>query len=454
MKTHSYFGLFVLLLGLFSNSYLSAQDNTEKKVMVLKIRDEIDPRMERYVKLALENARAIQADLVLVDMNSYGGRVDNADEIASAILDFEKPIHAFINTNAASAGAWISIACDSIFMAEGGSIGAVTVVGGDGTAMPDKYQSYMRSRMRSTAAAKGRDPRIAEAMVDQNLSVPGISDSGKVITFTTDEALKYDYCDGKAESIEEVMTQLNISNYTVETYQLSSIEKIVRVFLNPYLSGILLLIILGGIYFELQTPGVGFPILAAAIASTLYFVPYYLTGLAANWELLLFIVGVLLLAAEFFVIPGFGVAGILGLFCTLGGLGLMTINNDGFDFNFVTTAEIYRTLFTVLIGFLGSIILFFVAVPRVLTSQRFKKISLQTSMSTQEGYHANTYTEDLLGKTGEAYTVLRPSGKVRIEGELYDASTPGGFVEKGDMIEVISQAGTSLKVRAVVESQV
>ncbi len=129
----------------------------QQKVFVMEIRDEIDPRMSRYVELALEAAREQQADYVVIDMDTYGGAVNDADDIRSRLLEFEKPVFTFINKNAASAGALISIATDSIYMQKGSSIGAATVVSGaDGSQAPDKYQSYMRSMMRSTAEAHGR----------------------------------------------------------------------------------------------------------------------------------------------------------------------------------------------------------------------------------------------------------------------------------------------------------
>ena len=288
-KLSTYIHTYLFTIGLIAGFSAFIADDTQAqekpKVMVLEIKDEIDPRMSRYVRLGIAEAKNSGADYIVIDMNTYGGRVDNADEIASAILDFDKPVYAFINNNAASAGAWISIACDSIYMVDGATIGAATVVTGDGQAAPDKYQSYMRGKMRATAAANGRDPKIAEAMVDQRIEIDGVIEAGKVLTFSTDEAIANDYCDAKLESIEAVLEANNIKSYKLVTYELSTIEKIIRVFLNPFLSGILLLIILGGIYFELQTPGVGFPILAAGIAATLYFIPYYLTGLAANWEL-------------------------------------------------------------------------------------------------------------------------------------------------------------------------
>lgn len=440
-------GVFIFLVPGLKN--LEAQD---VKVKVIEIRSEIDPRSARYVKLALAEAEEENVDYVIADINTYGGRVDNADEIATLMLEFNKPVYAFINNNAASAGAWISIACDSIYMVEGATIGAATVVVGDGQAAPDKYQSYMRGKMRSTASARGRDPKIAEAMVDPNLEIEGVIEYGKVITFSTNEAIQHGYCEARVNSIEDILARNNIKRYSLDTYELSYTEKIIQIFLNPFLSGILLLVIIGGIYFELQTPGMGFPIVASLIAATLYFIPYYLNGLAENWEVLLFGVGLLLLALEAFVIPGFGVAGIAGMVVSVGALMLMMVNNDGFDFQFVLPSELFQSFLTVLVGVAGGIALVLYAMPQIMSSKRFQQISLQYSQSRDEGYNSNTYTENLIGKLGTARTVLRPSGRIDIDGEIYDAYTQGSFVEKGAQVEVISQEGTSLKVRLVQEA--
>ncbi|MCX8490203.1 MAG: nodulation protein NfeD, partial [Cyclobacteriaceae bacterium] len=278
---------------------------TKSKVMMMEIKDEIDPRMLRYVKLALENAEKIKADYVVIDMDTYGGVLTDAKEIVDLIMDFKKPIWVYINSDAASAGALISIACDSIYMSSGATIGAATVVeGAGGQAAPDKYQAYMRGIMRSTAEKNGRDPRIAEGMVDERIVIDSIKQEGRVITFTTKEALKYGFCEAQVETIQEILQRNKVTNYELETFKLGTSEKIIALVINPFISGVLILIILGGIYFELQTPGVGFPIIASITALILYLVPYYLNGLAEYWEIIALFIGVLLLMAEVFVIPG------------------------------------------------------------------------------------------------------------------------------------------------------
>lgn len=421
----------------------------KQKVMLMEIKSEIDPRTNRYVELALKHAQNIQADVVIIEMDTYGGILTDAKEIVDKIMDFKKPVWVYINSDAASAGALISIACDSIYMSPGASIGAATVVSATGEKAPDKYQSYMRSIMRSTAAENGRDPRIAEGMVDERIVIEGIKKEGEIITFSTDEAIKYGFCEAKVDSIEDILKRNGIADYQLIKFELSGTEKIIAFFLNPFISGLLILIIIGGLWFELQTPGVGFPLAAAVTALILYLVPYYLNGLAANWEILALFSGIALILLELFVLPGFGIAGIAGITLTVGSLILIMINNDAFDFEFVPAAELMYAVAATLGGILGGIILLFAGGARLADSRVFKRIALTTSQETSEGFVVKPAPESLKGKRGIAYTVLRPAGKVMIDDKIYDAYTRGEYIEKGGTVEVLDDETTSLRVRKV-----
>lgn len=421
------------------------------RVMVMEIKSEIDPRMKRYVDLALHQAEDIKADIVLIEMDTYGGGLLEAKDIVERILAFQKPVWVFINTDAASAGAFISIACDSIYMAKGGSIGAATVVYENGEKAMDKYQSHMRSVMRSTAEANKRDPHIAEGMVDDDLEIEGIKKKGQIITFSTSEAIKHGYCEGEVASIEEILKKNNIQHYDLDRFELSSTDKAIDFFLNPAISGILILIIIAGIYFEMQAPGIGFPGLAAVVALVLYLVPYYLNGLAQNWEIISFFVGLLLIGLEVFVIPGFGVAGIAGIVVTIGSLVLIMVNNDAFDFGFVAMNDIIFALAAAMGGIFGGTVLLFVGGSQLSSTRFYKRVALTDTQDSTKGYTSNFVQDSMKGKRGIAQTVLRPSGKVMIDEKTYDAFTRGEYIEKGATIEVVAHETTSLKVKQVTE---
>jgi len=435
---------------LFASGTASANDTTFLKVYVFDIKEMIAPPVWRTTKNAIEQAKEKDADLILIHMNTYGGMLDAADSIRTIILDTDIPVYVFIDKNAASAGALISIACDSIYMAPGASIGAATVVNQQGEQMPDKYQSYMRSMMRATAEAKGRDPEIAQAMVDPRVYVPGISDSTQVLTFTVSEAIKFGFCEGEAEDIPEVLNSVGVEDYELIRHKLTATDKIIGWLIHPVVSGLLIMVIIGGIYFELQTPGIGFPIAASIIAALLYFAPLYLEGLANHWEILIFIVGLILIAVEIFAIPGFGVTGILGIILMVTGLTLSMVGNIGpgtFDYDF---SNLVRAFFIVVTAFVvaifGSIIL---------TKQLFNtqyaiggKLALSKTQQADEGYTSATNEyKNMIKKQGIARTILRPAGKVEIDGDLYDATAITGYIEQDEKIIVVGYQTSQLIVK-------
>lgn len=442
------------LLLLFVSLFAQGQQPDKKLVYQFDIRQEIGPPAWRNTQKALDEAEKMGADYVLIHMNTYGGLVDMADSIRTRLLNAKPTVLVFIDNNAASAGALIAIACDSIYMRKSASIGAATVVNQTGEVVPDKYQSYMRATMRATAESTGRDPKIAEAMVDPSVYIEGIIDSGKVLTFTSSEAQKHGFCNGEAENIAEVLQLAGVENYEIVKQELTGTDKAINWLINPAISGILVLIIIGGIYFELQTPGVGFPLAASVLAAILYFAPLYLEGLAANWEILLFFVGAILLLVEIFVIPGFGVAGISGIALILFSLVSSLLQNDGFDFD-VPQAEaglsVVQALATVLIPFaiLITFLLFFGQ--NLLQMAAFKRLALQSTQDAEAGYVVADQQHHLVGETGLALTDLRPAGKVQIAGRPYDAKATTGWIDKGTTVRIVAQERFELVVEPVVE---
>lgn len=435
---------FLFLLFLLLNAYQALA----QQVYVIRIRQEIDPQMSHFVELGLQAATRDSADYIILDMDTYGGALLDADKIRMALLKYPKPVYVYINKNAASAGALISIACDSIYMDAGSIIGAATVVDGEGKPAPDKYQSDMRAMMRTTAETNHRNPVFAENMVGKAVGADSLT-VGNVTTFTTSEAIKNGYCEAEIHSLEELYTYLHLDHAAITHFELSTTDQIVNFFMNPALRGLLLLLIIGGIYFELQTPGIGVALFAALVGIALYFIPSYLNGLAENWEILIFFIGAVLLILEITVIPGFGLAGLSGLVLIVSSLILVGLNNDSFDFTFVPESDIYITSATVLAAFTAGTVLAFAAGNRFMKSALFNKISLQDTFQSSDGFTSNVHTEVLTGKQGTSYSVLRPSGKILIDGNVYDAYTRGEYVEANKAVEVIEQVGSSLKVKEI-----
>ncbi len=407
------------------------------KFLRVELHDEIDRSAFKLVEKGLVQAVSENADYVILDLNTYGGAVDAADRIRSALIECEIPVAVFINNQAVSAGALISIACDSIYMKSGATIGAASVVNQSGDVMPDKYQSFMRSMMRSTAEVNGRDPEIAESMV--------MTDSAKVLSLTVSEAVAAGYCEGEVSSVEDVVRMIAPEAYASGMYEIadqtfSVAERILLVLLSPVLQALFMMMIIGGIYFELQSPGIGFPLAVAVTGAVLYFAPLYIEGLADNWELALFIAGLILLAVEIFVIPGFGVAGVAGIVSVIVSLSFAMIDNDIFrDGNFETVdlSVVVRPFGFVTIVFFVSVALAIYVASRLFPSGMFRNITLNSSLRKEEGFVAASVEECIApGTTVIAVTPLRPSGKVEYEGRWYDAVLDYGYADKGTALKV------------------
>ncbi len=443
--------LFVILF-----SVAMYAQNTKPLFYKINIKKNIGSTTWVYLQNGLHAAIEKDADYVILHINTYGGGVMEADSMRTAILNSPIPVFAFIDNNAASAGALISIACDKIFMRPSANMGAATVVSGEGDKAPDKYQSYMRGIMRATAESQGkdttfvgndtithwkRDPKIAEAMVDERVVIAGFADSTQVLTLTANQAVDLNYCDGIAENIDEIVHKhLGIEDYTLEVYNATFYDEIKGFLTNGVIQAFLIMIIVGGIYFELKTPGMGFPTAIAITAAILYFTPLYLQGYAQSWEILIFVVGLILIVFEIFVIPGFGVTGISGILMVVFGLFLALIGNVHFNFEDVPVYKFNQAILTLISGLGFGVGLIIYLSSRIGQRGILKNVAL---LADQEGYYSVPMTpSQLVGKTGVAATVLRPSGKVIVDGEYYDAVSDKGFINKGEEI-VVNKYGSS-----------
>ncbi len=437
----------LFLFMLFAAVSVSAQDNAT--IFYFKIDDNISRPSQRKLDKAIEQATERKADVLFMELNTFGGELDAADKMRMALLECPIPTIVFINKNAASAGALISIACDSIYMAPGSSIGAASVVDQTGQVLPDKYQSYMRSLMRSTAEMNGRDPDMAQAMVDPDVEIQGISEKGKVLTFTTSEAIEHGFCNAEALNMDDALKQAGYTVYTIENQKETWIDKIISFLINPIVSGILIMFIIGGIYFEMQAPGIGFALLVSVVAALLYFAPHYLEGLAAHWEILLFIIGLGLLMLEIFVVPGFGVTGVSGIILMAASFIFTMIFNIGFNFSFSTPNLFIKYMFLVIAaGFAGFFLSLWLGKKLISADTRYGSLALKTRMDADKGYVAqDMQLAQYVGKQGIASTLLRPVGKVQIGDEFLDATSEVGFIEKGVEIEVTRFENAQLFVK-------
>ena len=411
---------------------------TDSLTVIYRIRldSDIDKSAQRLITLGLEKADKAGADFVMIDLDTYGGAVDAADSIRSAILRYDKPVAAYVNMQAASAGALISIACDSIYMKTGSSIGAATVVDQTGNVMPDKYQSFMRGMMRSTAQATGRDPHIAESMTD----------TANVLSMTPTEAIAVGYCEGIYETVDEVAQAMaGDKEFVVKSMEddMTFLDRLIQLLLNPLLQSIFMMMIIGGIFVEIRTPGIGLPLLTAIIGALLYFAPGYLGHLVSYWEILLFVVGLILIGIEIFVLPGFGVAGITGIVAVVLSLAFAMVDNiELFNWDGTLNLQpIIQPLGIVIISAAAAVFGSVWLVKKLYATRSFDHIALRQEMKAEDGFTGVVSgLESLVGETVTVFTDMRPGGKVKTaDGRIVEATLKfGGFASKGETLKVLS----------------
>jgi membrane-bound serine protease (ClpP class) len=439
--------LIVGLLAVLALWHIRAAPATRPVVYVAPIEGMIDLGLAPFVQRVLDEAAAAGAAAVILEINTFGGRVDAAVLIRDALLGSRIRTVAFVNKRAISAGALISLAAERIVMADGGTIGAATPVelgapGAPAQPVAEKTVSYMRKEFRATAESRKRPPLLAEAMVDADVEIPGVIAKGKLLTLTTQEALKHGLADARADRLDAVLASLDLADAEVRRATQTWAETLVRFLTHPVVSSLLMTIGILGIIVEIRTPGFGVPGSLGVISLALFFWGHWLVRLAGWEELLLVGVGLILLALEVFVTPGFGLTGVLGLAALIGGLGLSLVG-AGATWVVVVTA-VGRVAASLLLALAVSL-----AVLRFLPRLPFgRRLILETELTAHEGFASAPETDRAwLGKRGTAATPLRPAGIADIEGERVDVVSDGEFIDAGERLTVVRVDGNRIVVR-------
>ncbi|MGE5584952.1 MAG: NfeD family protein [Bacillota bacterium] len=401
----------------------------DRTVYVLSIEGPIEPGLAAYLKRGIDAAEGARAAAVLIEVDTFGGRVDAATEIRDLIFGLEVPSMAFVKGRAWSAGALVTLAAEKIAMAPGASIGAAETIPKE-----EKTISALRGEFEATAETRGRDPEVAAAMVDADVVVEGLIESGKLLTLTAQQAKEIGFIDLVAGTRREVLREFGFSDARLVDVRQNWAEKVARFLTEPTVSSMLLIIGFLGLLFEVTSPGWGVPGTAGVAALALFFGGRMIAGIA-GWEVAgLFILGFILLMAEAFLIPGFGVAGISGIVAIFASLVLSftDVREAAFviSFSLVVTAFIVATAFK----YLGR-------------SPALGRFILRTSESAREGYVATPGRQAYLGRVGKTLTVMRPSGTVLVDGARLDAVSEGDFIPKGAVVEVVNVDGPRLVVR-------
>ncbi|GIK21204.1 MAG: nodulation protein NfeD [Ignavibacteriales bacterium] len=417
----------------------------QKLVYLADIDGEIDLGLAPYITRVVREAEKNNASAIIFKINTFGGRVDAATQIKDAILSSKILTIGFINNRAISAGALIALSCNKIVMVPGSSIGAATVVDQSGEKVGEKYQSYMRSEMRSTAERNGRRTDIAEGMVDERVVIEGLTDSTHLITLTSEEAYKYKIADTLITDYRNVLTAFNLKNAEIVQVSSNWAEEVVRFLNNPIISSILIMIGFFGLMAEIKTPGWGLPGTAGLIALILFFGSSYILQLASMLEILLFVLGLVLLLAEIFIIPGFGVTGVSGIALILVSIFLALLGSDPFlDMKTVSMAIIQLSVS--LVAALTGLFLLAKFLPK---STAFSRLVLAETQTADKGFVSFPSDTNLIGKTGIAYTTLRPGGTALIDDRKVDVVADSEYIEKDKKIKVIRVEGIKVVVTAV-----
>ena len=432
--------LVVLIILLLMSVSLTASN---KKVYLAKIDGEIDLGMAPFVKRVLADAEKGGAEAVIFTINTFGGRVDAATQIKDAILNSKIKTIAFIDKRAISAGALIALSCEKIIMVPGASIGATTVVDQTGSKQSEKYQSYMRSEMRSTAEKNGRRMDIAEGMVDERIVVTDLADdSTKLITLTSEEAFKFGIADKVLSSIDEVKKEFQLESSQSVEEKSNFAEELIRFVNNPFVSSILIMIGMVGLFTEIKTGGWGWPGTVAVIALLLFFGSAYILELASAFEIVIFVVGVILLILEIFVIPGFGIVGVLGILLMVAGLFLGLVG----DFSITDSSDLSNAIIQLAGSFVMTGAFIYILSKFLPKTKVWNNLILSTNISSKSGYASNLKYGTLIGAEGVALTDLRPSGTAVINEKRFDVVTDGEFIKNGTKIVVNFIQGSKVVV--------
>lgn len=435
-----------LFLTYLSYLFFSGFTFGSSKVYFGEIVKEIDLGLVPYVERIISEAEKNSADLIVFKINTFGGRVDAATQIKDAILNSSIPTVAFIDKRAISAGALISLSCQTIIMVPGASIGATTVVDQQGQKVSEKYQSYMRSEMRATAERNGRPTDVAEAMVDERIVIEGLTDSTNLVTLTSEEAVEWGIADEVSSELIESLEKLGYEKPRLITIEESWSESLLRFLNNPIITSLLIMVGIIGIFTEIKSPGWGVPGTVGTVALIIYFGAGYIVNLASYWEIIAFIIGVVLIILEIFVIPGFGVAGIAGLLLMSIGLFLGLIS----DFRFVDESIFYDAIIQFAVILVLTLVIILIISKYLPKTNMWNNLILSTNIDSSAGYIVSDESfHYLLNKIGVALTDLRPSGTCKIENKRVDVVTSGEYITKNSEVKVIQIQGSKIVVEKI-----
>ncbi|MGI6713310.1 MAG: NfeD family protein [Bacillota bacterium] len=424
----------LFVLGLFWIYVTQSIAKPGDTVYVIPIKGTIDPGLVSFVNRSFDEAEKLGAAVIILEIDTYGGRIDSAIQINERALASSSPVISFVTQKAISAGALIALSGEKIFMAPGTTIGAAEPRVGEKKA-DEKTVSMWAQKLASTAEIYGRDRKIAAAMADADIEIPGLVAKGKLLTLTPKEAIDNHFIDYLASNRKEVLAKLELTDTGIIEAKISPAEKLARWVTNPYLSSLLLTVGIAGIVLELFVIGWGIPGTIGLVALSLFFGGHILAGLT-GWEaVLLFIVGIILFFVEVLLIPGFGIAGIMGIIAFVASI-------------IIVSPSVEQAIISLIAALIGTVILVWVSFKHVRTRKIWGKLILGMRQEKSAGYIApEENLERFLNKEGITITPLRPSGAVDIDGVRVDVVSDGGFIAGNVKVKVVKVEGTRVVVK-------
>lgn len=423
-------GIILIVLLMLSSIALGTEVNTGDKVYVVPIKGEINRATNYFVKNTIEELEREGAKAIIFEINTYGGLIDQAQQIKDSIISTDIPTISFVDNNAQSAGVLITIASEKVVMAKNATLGSAETIPNT-----EKVLSMWRAVLRDTARYRGRNSDIVEAMADKDIEIKGIKEKGKLINLTGNEAVKYGIADLAANDYKSILDHFNIETSEIVKVEEDFQVKIAKAISSSTLSTLLLTIGLIGIAVEIFTPGFGVGGIASIIAFGLYFGGNILAG-NSNWiSLTFFVIGLMLIVIEGMV-PGFGLPGISGIIFIVIGI-IMAMNNLRLAVLSLSIAIILTTISTIIFVKLGC------------RSKIFNNVILSNKLLKDKGYIPSKDMEHLLGEEGIALSELRPAGFIEIGNNKYDALSDGGFIVRNDKIKVVKVEGSKIFVRRI-----
>ncbi len=453
---------FALILSYVLTSFLPQPAASEEKdnptVCIIPIKGEIELGLASFVNRAVKKAQDRKADAIILQIDTNGGALDATESIMETLLDTTIETYAFIDRKAFSAGAFIAVSTQHIYMAEGSVIGAATPVAMSPTGGPmeiseaveEKITSGMRALISAAAEKNGHPSKIVEAMVDRDVEIEGVIEKGKLLTLTSKKSKEIGLSEGTVSNINELLKTAGLAGAKTLTAAPSWSERFTRLITSSGVRAALMMLGLLGIYVEVKAPGFGLGGVTAIICFALFFFGHYLAGLAGWEEPFIFIAGIMLLTIEIFLLPGFGLPGIAGVMLIFTSL-ILAMTKPGAlpGFPWWKDPQYGQALYTTGLAFVGSIALGALSYKFILPkTPLWSKLVLQATSPDapplQEQGNLNPY----LNKVGRSVTMLRPAGKADFDGKLLDVVTEGEFLSEGASIRVIHTEGNRIVVEA------